>query len=54
MIPWNTLNIFDHVDDKVNCFNTLFGDIVNKHAPIKEMTFKYNSSIVLPLRSGMK
>lgn len=52
MIPWFTLDIFDQVDDKTNGFNTLFGEIVDKHAPIKEMTFNHkgNPSITSVVR----
>ena len=44
MITWNALNNFDQVHDKVNGFNILFGEIVDKHAPIKEMIFKHKGN----------
>ena len=51
MIPWDTLSICDEVDD-----NLLVGEMVENHAPIKEMTFKYkgNPCITPAIKGEMK
>lgn len=34
-ISWDILNTVDELDDKVNVFNALFGQVIECHAPIK-------------------
>ncbi|CAB4040195.1 Hypothetical predicted protein, partial [Paramuricea clavata] len=38
LAPWSIIDAFDDVEDKLQAFNSLFIDILDKHAPIK--TFK--------------
>ena len=38
LAPWSIVDAFDDVEDKLHAFNSLFNDILDKHAPIK--TFK--------------
>ncbi|CAB4033454.1 RNA-directed DNA polymerase from transposon BS, partial [Paramuricea clavata] len=38
LAPWSIVDAFDDVEDKLQAFNSLFIDILDKHAPIK--TFK--------------
>ena len=38
LAPWSIVDAFDDVEDKLYYFNSLFNDILDKHAPIK--TFK--------------
>ena len=39
-VPWEILEQFDNVDDIVNVWNTLFLEILDKHAPIKSHRVK--------------
>ena len=34
-VSWETIAAFDKVDDKIQTWNYLFLEIVNKHAPMK-------------------
>ena len=38
--PWSVIDIFTHIDDKVDAFNTMFNDILDQHAPIKTIKIK--------------
>ena len=42
--PWNTPSVFDLVDDKVECFNKLFLEVLDEHAPIKTFKIGHESS----------
>ena len=46
-VPWSTIDLFDQVDDKVDCFNNLFLGVLEQHAPLK--TFKVRHSKVSPV-----
>ena len=39
-IPWDTIRLFDDVNDAVFAWNKLFLDVVNKHRPLKQTTMK--------------
>lgn len=56
MISWNILNNVENVNDKVDVFNSLFGYIVERHAPIREMRFKHkgNPWITPTIKDAMK
>ena len=34
-VPWILIDLFDDVDDKVFAFNSLFGGVLDCHAPLK-------------------
>ncbi|CAB4011738.1 Hypothetical predicted protein, partial [Paramuricea clavata] len=46
-IPWDTVTVFDHTDDQVSCFNNLFQDVLEQHAPVKTFKSKYRKSKVI-------
>ena len=33
-VPWSVIDLFSDVDDKIETWNTLFTDVVNKHIPL--------------------
>ena len=35
--PWSVVNIFDDVEDKLNSFHLIFNQILDSHAPIKNV-----------------
>ena len=35
--PWSGINVFDDMDDKLNAFNLILNNILDLHAPIKEL-----------------
>lgn len=39
-IPWSVVESFDDLNDAVSAWNTLFVDVVNRHAPIKKLRIK--------------
>ena len=39
-IPWDTIRLFHDVNDGVFAWNKLFLDVVNKHAPLKQIRMK--------------
>ena len=39
-IPFYIANIFDDLDDHVYLFNSLFLDVLNDHAPMKQVKIK--------------
>ena len=41
-VPWFILDLFDDVDDKVLAFNSLFGGVLDCHAPMKTVRVKKN------------
>ena len=41
-VPWSIINIFDNPDDQVSVFNTLFSEVLDRHAPIKTVRVKKN------------
>ena len=45
-VPWDTVRLFDHVDDQVSSFNKLFLEILDQHAPLKTFKAKYQKSRV--------
>ena len=40
LVPWEIIQNFDTVDDIVSTLNTLFLEILNKHAPVKSHRIK--------------
>ena len=46
-VPWDTVRLFDHVDDQVSSFNKLFLEILDQHAPWKTFKAKYRKSRVM-------
>ena len=40
LVPWKIIQAFDNIDDIVSVWNTLFLEILNKHAPIKRHRVK--------------
>jgi hypothetical protein len=38
--PWSITDVFDDVKDKLYAFNSLFNDILDKHAPVKTIKLK--------------
>ena len=38
--PWTVLVIFDNIDDKLDYFNEIFVQILNKHAPYKRLELR--------------
>ena len=36
-VPFHTGNLFDDPDDQVHAFNCLFQNVLNNHAPIKQI-----------------
>ena len=40
LVPWEIIQAFDNIDDTVSVWNTLFLEILNKHAPIKRHRVK--------------
>ena len=43
-VPWETVELMDSVDDKVNAFNDLFLTCLDNHAPIKTLKLKPKSN----------
>ena len=41
-VPWSVINIFDNPDDQVSVFNTLFCEVLDRHAPLKTVRVKKN------------
>ena len=39
-VPWEILEQFDHVDDIVSAWKSLFLEVLDKHAPIKSHRLK--------------
>jgi len=54
--PWSVFDIFDDVDDKLNAFNLIFDDILDSHAPIKEVKIRSrpNPCVTKEIRALMK
>ena len=54
--PWSVIDIFDDVDDKLNTFNLIFHDILDSHAPIKEVKIRSrpNPCVTKEIRALMK
>ena len=46
-VPWDTVKVFEHIDDQVSCFNDLFLQVLEQHAPIKTFKSKYHKSKVI-------
>lgn len=40
MVPWCIVDCFDDIDDRVYALNTLFSEVLVKHAPIKKSRFE--------------
>ena len=36
-VPWSVSDVFDSVDDKVNFFNEMFLQVIDKHAPLRRI-----------------
>ena len=45
--PWDTISIFDHIDDQISSFNDPLPDILDQHAPIKSSKAKHKKSHVI-------
>ena len=39
-VPWSLLDVFDCLEDKVSVFNTLFLDVLDRHAPMRTVRVK--------------
>ena len=42
--PWSVLEIFDDTDDKIDYFNKIFTQTLNKHAPLRKLRVEKNGS----------
>ncbi|XP_068750911.1 uncharacterized protein [Montipora capricornis] len=40
MVPWCIVDCFDDIDDSLYAFNTLFNDVLDKHAPIRKVRIR--------------
>ena len=38
--PWSVVDVFDDVDDKLNAFHLIFNQILDHHAPIKDIKLR--------------
>ena len=47
LAPWDTVSLFEHMDDQVFSFNKLFLDVLERHAPLKTFTAKHQKSKVI-------
>ena len=48
-VPWDTVSLFEHIDDQVSCFSDLFLGVLDQHAPLR--TFKVihkKSKVITP------
>ncbi|CAB4016504.1 Hypothetical predicted protein, partial [Paramuricea clavata] len=54
--PWSITDVFDDVEDKLHAFNSLFNDILDKHAPVKTIKpkGKPNCCVTEEIRELMK
>ena len=54
-IPWQLMDTFDDIDDKVKVFETLFLGVINQHAPLKTIRVKSHPApcISKPIRCKM-
>lgn len=43
-ISWDTINTKESIDEKLDTFNELFTDVLNRHAPIKTFKLKHKPS----------
>lgn len=39
-VPWDVIKVFDDVDDALDCWYSLFTDVVDKHVPLKQHRVK--------------
>ena len=53
---WSLINIFDEIDDAVDCFTALFMDVWNRHAPLKKKHIRFQKlpSMTRSVKSAMK
>ena len=42
-VPWDTIDVFTSVDDKWDCWRSLFLSVVNAHFPLKSVRLRRNS-----------
>ena len=40
--PWHVMDLFEDLDDKIDTFNKLFGEVLDTHAPLKTVRVKKN------------
>ena len=40
MVPWCIVDCFDDIDDSLYAFNTLFNEVLDKHAPIRKVRIR--------------
>ena len=40
MVPWCIVDCFDDIDDSLHAFNTLFNEVLDKHAPIRKVKIR--------------
>ena len=54
--PWSITDVFDDAEDKLYAFNSLFNDILDKHAPVKTIKLKGkpNCCVTEEIRELMK
>ena len=55
-VPWHMVDFFYDIDFQVEAFNTLFLDVLNRHAPIKRIKIKSrpNPYVTLEIKQLMK
>ena len=55
-VPWDVIGLFDELEDKVDCFNQLFTDQLDQHAPIKTLRVKNTATpfITAEIKALMK
>ena len=41
--PWNVIEMFDSIDDKWNCWKSIFQSLLDRHVPMKEVRVKRSS-----------
>ena len=41
--PWNVIETFDSIDDKWNCWKSIFQSILDRHVPMKKVRVKRSS-----------
>ena len=56
LVPWCIVDCFDDIDDSLYAFNTLFDEVLDKHAPIRKVKIQGRPSLYIPddIREPMK
>ena len=55
-VSWDTVSLFEHIDDQVLCFNDLFLGVLDQHAPLRtfKVTHKKSKVITTDIKSLMQ